>query len=764
MGRANEGSFKNYEHTTAGFSAAMHDTWDKLSAHLMKPIFNSHKSGLADLTKMVQSKDIQKGAEAIGQGLSSIMSAASKQLNSFAKYAQSHKTQLKAGLNEIKGSLTNVWNFAKPILSFLTTHPKILAGVATGFLGIAAALKVTTTAMAIAKIGVNGLKMALISSGIGIAVAAIGIAAVELITHWKQVKAFFGGLGSWFKGIWHGITSGISSFVSGVSKKWNGFANGTKDKFNDARKSAVSATNSMVNQVANKHSWLNQHTNGAASDMFKGLKKTFKNGYNTMHDYTNTWSDVIHGRWSKVGGDIGQTAKDAMKTAKSAFHTGYGVLNDLTGGWLGKTVGWFEDLPGRIAKGVKKGWKTIEQAFIDLGNGMIRGIGKGVNGVIGGIDWILDKVKAPEIKPWKVPQFANGGLASGLSVVGEKGKHELIKHDDGTMELSPNKATLYNFKKPVQILGGDKTEQLMKMLPKFGIGTWLGSAVDFVKGGFNAISSSADNFWNAITHPAQLLNTAIDKFTDLSGLNGTIADMAKGTVTYAAKESLNWIKKIFDSESADPTGTGVKRWTTDVHKTLSMLDLSQSLTAKVLKQISTESGGNAKALGGDDGLNDGRAMGLMQVKPGTFSAYHLSGHNDIWNGFDNMLAGLNYAKHRYGSGLSYLGHGHGYANGGLVTQHQIAELAEGNKAEMVVPLTNTTRSIQLLSQATDYLATKLGIKQQSNDSSQAVSNTISMPINITINGNTDQNTAKQLAQMVAKQLNNTLKAQGLKLV
>lgn len=131
---------------------------------------------------------------------------------------------------------------------------------------------------------------------------------------------------------------------------------------------------------------------------------------------------------------------------------------------------------------------------------------------------------------------------------------------------------------------------------------------------------------------------------------------------------MEWIQKFIAPINDSSTGTDsdVQSWSGDVKKALSKLGLSTSgsMVSKILKQIQTESGGNAKAIGGDDGLSDGNATGLIQVKPGTFKAYAVDGHNNIMNGYDNILAGLNYAKHRYGSDLSFLGQGHGYANGG----------------------------------------------------------------------------------------------------
>ena len=142
---------------------------------------------------------------------------------------------------------------------------------------------------------------------------------------------------------------------------------------------------------------------------------------------------------------------------------------------------------------------------------------------------------------------------------------------------------------------------------------------------------------------------------------------------------------LFGDHMSNPAGDGVERWRPAVKRALAMLHLSSSLVNRVLKQMQTESGGNPHAMGGTDGLNDGHAEGLMQVKPGTFAAYKLRGHNNIWNGFDNLLAGLNYAKHKYGSSLYYLGQGHGYRNGGKVYTPQIAAIAEDGAEYVINP-------------------------------------------------------------------------------
>lgn len=93
---------------------------------------------------------------------------------------------------------------------------------------------------------------------------------------------------------------------------------------------------------------------------------------------------------------------------------------------------------------------------------------------------------------------------------------------------------------------------------------------------------------------------------------------------------------------------------------------------------------------------------MLQTKPGTFRAHAFPGHGQIFNGFDNMLAAIHYAKARYGTTgmLSVIGHGHGYENGGFSYAHQLAEISENNKPEAIIPLdlSKRPRAYQILSQ------------------------------------------------------------------
>ncbi|KKB26552.1 phage tail tape measure protein [Staphylococcus carnosus] len=144
------------------------------------------------------------------------------------------------------------------------------------------------------------------------------------------------------------------------------------------------------------------------------------------------------------------------------------------------------------------------------------------------------------------------------------------------------------------------------------------------------------------------------------------------------KDPMKWLKEN------NGGGKGSGKYASTIKQALGMAGLPQ--TSKYIKawqeQARTESTFNPKA------KNPSGASGLVQVKPGTFNAFKLSGHGDIWNPLDNLIAGMRYAKATYGPKkmLDRIGHGLPYKTGGIINSEGMYNLAEDGHSEVVVPL------------------------------------------------------------------------------
>lgn len=271
------------------------------------------------------------------------------------------------------------------------------------------------------------------------------------------------------------------------------------------------------------------------------------------------------------------------------------------------------------------------------------------------------------------------------AIVGDGYEPELISYGNGEYAISPPVPTLVHLPKFSQVFSGPETKKIQKTTAAFGVpmfangtgGSWLNTAWDWIKKAIGDIEE-----W--VEHPIQTWEKLINTNFDMTNF-GSNSEMGAATET-VEKQQTNWLKKLIE-ETANPPGAGVQRWRPYVERALAMLGLSTSegMVNKVLSQIQTESGGNPSAIGGNDGLPDGNATGLMQVKPRTFAAYALPGHHNIMNGFDNILAGLNYARARYGPSLYFLGHGHGYDNGGWINRFGLYPISENNPEVVINP-------------------------------------------------------------------------------
>lgn len=707
---------KAFGQSSGGALHRLQAEWASTQAKLAKPLLKVSATGLNELDKALNNKETQKGLEDLAKGFANVAVFAAKTIGVLAKHQGIVKT------------------LGATILTLVTTLKLAQAGLV--------AFRIATTTA----LGPIGLAIT--------AIVGISTALVQLYKHNKKFRNFINRIakfaksglkkvGSFFKNTFKQISKSQEqsnreqakankqaeknwrNFTNSLSRNWKSYwRNRDKEQrqnekrnqqyWNNVRKLALRGWKTMessaragVNKVSRWYSNMNRSTSRVIQNMYRQHPKTFQSMYKVIQDRTRAWHDLVTGHWLQLKDDTGRLAKDQSRANKDIFEDMYSAINKKTGDWLGKVVDSWKDHMSQIGDAISNGKKKAGAAMADLANGVLKPFKTLIDDIQSGINWVLDKIGASKLGgSWSaaIPTFATGtaGNSDGLkkSTIGMvndgAGSHwrELYSYK-GQIGAFPNKRNFITFlPKGMSILNGEDSHKFMSAigLPRFANG--VGSFFDSLEKG---AADAGDFIDKVIEHPVQALEDVFKKFIKVSTPIKFATNLITSVPAYVAKQAGNWIKKQFE-ELADPGGSGVERWRPYVIKALAMLHLSSSLVGKVLRQIQTESGGNPKAMGGTDGLADGHAMGLMQVKPGTFAANKLPGHGNIWNGFDNLLAGLNYARKRYGDSLSFLGQGHGYANGGRIDTEQFIRIAEQNKPEYVIPtdINKRSRAYQLL--------------------------------------------------------------------
>ena len=681
----------------------------------MLPALSKASQGMANAFGR---KDTQRGLQVIAKGLGTLAIGLANVITFIGKHTTTVKVFGTAMLTAFAGV---------KLLNGIGKFRAMLPMLATGIRTIGTVVKIAT-------LGFNPWVMA---------IEAVVVGFTMLYKHSKKFRSFVNGIGRGLKNMAKGfvktgrnILKGATNLHKKLSRGWNNYWKEQARKqraqqkrearyqaqrrkqdqraWNTMKRNAARGWKSMersasngVKRVGKWYSNMSRTTGRAVQNMAKQHPRTFGNMYKVIQDRTRTWHDLVTGHWSRLKDDTGRLVKDQSRANKDIFEDMYSAINKKTGGWLGKVVDSWKDHMSQIGDAISNGKKKAGQAMADLANGALKPFKTLIDDIQDGINWVLDKIGASKLGgSWSaaIPTFATGtaGNPDGLkkSTIGMvndgAGSHwrELYSYK-GQIGAFPNKRNFITFlPKGMSILNGEDSHKFMSAigLPRFANG--VGSFFDSLEKG---AADAGDFIDKVIEHPVQALEDVFKKFIKVSTPIKFATNLITSVPAYVAKQAGNWIKKQFE-ELADPGGSGVERWRPYVIKALAMLHLSSSLVGKVLRQIQTESGGNPKAMGGTDGLADGHAMGLMQVKPGTFAANKLPGHGNIWNGFDNLLAGLNYARKRYGDSLSFLGQGHGYANGGRIDTEQFIRIAEQNKPEYVIPtdINKRSRAYQLL--------------------------------------------------------------------
>lgn len=534
---------------------------------------------------------------------------------------------------------------------------------------------------------------------------------------WKAVINYFKNAGKFYVGLWKGTTKCFAGLWKGAksmaSKAWKGIVNvfkGIGKWFSNLLKHSPTWFQGIVKGVNNSMK--------ASRRLLKIMINIFKGAFNVIGKALKVFVDLFTGKWGNLGKDLKNLTNALWRWLRNSFIQVYNWLNKITGGKLGQVLGTFGRIFKAIINTVSGAVGAVRHAMISVVRGVLTPFNTMLDGLRKGINWVITKFGMKGIKgKWEIPLPAyakgtRGAHPGGFALVNDAKSskyREMYKLPNGKVGLFPKQRNMVvNLPKGTQVLDGENTHRLLEAagIPAYKGGIWdkiTGFTGSLFKKGVDLVENAAQ----IIAHPVKFMESVIKKFmsSKLGSAAGFIADIIKAVPTTVANWAKNWIKNLAGNadaggSAANPKGSGVMRWKPYVIKALkaNKFEATPYQVNAWLKVIARESGGNPLAVNNwDSNAKAGiPSKGLVQTIGPTFNAFKFKGHGNILNGYDNLLAGINYMAHRYGRGTSAFARVSGpmgYANGGLVTQHQLAEIGEGNKPEMIIPLDPNKRGL-----------------------------------------------------------------------
>ncbi|WP_436669823.1 NlpC/P60 family protein [Lactiplantibacillus plantarum] len=469
-------------------------------------------------------------------------------------------------------------------------------------------------------------------------------------------------------------------------------------------------------------------------------------------------SGIVQGRNTKMmlpaGSEVLSASETAMLMAmqgvtKYAKGTGFfgDILNSVTSGisgvtsWVGKKVGSLEKFFNTAENIIAHPIKSLENLF--------SWSSKGVSGVMSNIGHGLFNGVEKQAKTWwstlwgGVSDSLDGG-ASSSSLVNAMMKYgatnKYVWGAAGPSAFDCSGLVEYTLKKLGINFPRTSGEQYKASkhvsnpkpgdLAFFGPGGSEHVGVYTGHGEFYSAENEKDGMGISKVHgggygsfagygrvPGLSDSTSSDKSSKSSGLLGTIKKQV-------GSGFWSFISKLADMFGDDGGGSieGGAITHSMINEALRMTKVPREYWSKmqsaIIKTADSETGNRniTQTVSDANSASGNPAGGPLQFTKTTFDAFAFPGHHNFRSSFDQVLAFLNNSDYLNATGnTSIWGHGkydwlHSgpqghkrFENGGIINTNQLIEVAEHNKPEMVLPLTNKSRANQLIAQASQVV-------------------------------------------------------------
>lgn len=519
------------------------------------------------------------------------------------------KTHIVAIWNVIKASTITVWNGIKTVA--VATWNGIKLAILHPIRTLKTILSTIWNAM---KNSAIKIWTALKNGVIAIIKAYVAQVKFNINLIKRIVVTIFNAIKSFSIKVWTALKNGVLGIVralrKGVLSVFNALKKGVSVIFNAVKNATVRIWTVIKTSVVNKAKALWSGVKNTWNALKKGTIGIFKAVGSFM---SSKWNSIKNGAvnkakalWSGVKGAWGSLKKGTHNTMSAVG----GFMSKKWNGIKNTTASIVNSMKSKVMGTMNKmrdGIKTVTGKIGNLFGGMVKGVKKGLNKLISGVNWVADKLgmdKLPSIKLSTGTNASKKYVSHGkinrdtFATVGDKGRgngpsgfrHEMIEYPNGKTTITPNRDTTTFLPKGSKVYNGTQTHAILSQMPRFSIGSAIkekaeymlengkkavkstvekgkdlgGNAVDQVKKvgsevavkakkvGSAVISGIGDVF-DYIGHPSKLVNKIFDKV----GFNFNFlkdAPLPFDLMQGAYKKLKSGVKSLFDEWLNDAGG------------------------------------------------------------------------------------------------------------------------------------------------------------------------------------------------------------------
>ncbi|WP_200777448.1 tape measure protein, partial [Enterococcus faecium] len=307
----------------------------------------------------------------------------------------------------------------------------------------------------------------------------------------------------------------------------------------------IEMKNSVVNTVQNLWNGVKNFFSNGVGDTWNKVVGWVKNIFNKATELKNKVSDVIGNLWNGI---------------KDTFRRGIDTV-----------FNWIKDLPSRLGKAISDGAHFVKDAFKGMFNAALKAVGGPVNAIIGGANWVLEKLGADKIQEWDVPQYAKGtdGHPGGPMMVNDgRGAEAVISPNGNVMIPKGRNVTMWGAPGTHVIPAEETAMMLGQKRPKYrykkgtgffgALGNMASKSWDWVKDKASGLGDLVGDVWDFVSNPLDLVKKVLGNVVDLSSLVKYPLDVAKGIVKKATDALVSKVTELFSAGDLDTGISGMQ--------------------------------------------------------------------------------------------------------------------------------------------------------------------------------------------------------------